>query len=132
MPGSDAPHVAVAAMHPGWVTPSSSHSRIALALGVGTPGEVDARLEKVTAAGHSEPPQRDTSERAEKGSPSSRRRRALRNRGMRRGAVSVGGGAMALQGAGEPSIVSAASIRSASAVVGANSRGPTLTDNRLG
>lgn len=69
VPDSDAPHVAVelpggntlsfdneqtiAAMHPGWSPPSSSHSRVTLALGVGTPGEVDALFEKVTAAGHS-------------------------------------------------------------------------------
>lgn len=69
VPGSDAPHVAVelpggntlsfdneetiAAMHPGWAAPSPSHGRIALALGVGTPGEVDALFEKVTAAGYS-------------------------------------------------------------------------------
>ena len=69
MPDSDEPHVAVelpggntlsfdneetiAAMHPGWAPPSSSDSRLALAFGVGAPGEVDALFEKVTAAGHS-------------------------------------------------------------------------------
>lgn len=68
VPVSDAPHVAVelpggnilsfdseetiAAMHPGWTAPSPSHSRIALALGVGAPREVDALFEKVTAAGY--------------------------------------------------------------------------------
>ena len=69
VPDSDASHVAVelpggntlsldneetiAAMHPGWAAPSSSHSRVALALGVSTAGEVDALFEKVTAAGYS-------------------------------------------------------------------------------
>ena len=69
VPDSDAPHVVVelpggntlsfdneetiAAMHPGWASPSSPHSRVALALGVGTPGEVDALFEKITAAGYS-------------------------------------------------------------------------------
>jgi catechol 2,3-dioxygenase-like lactoylglutathione lyase family enzyme len=69
VPGSDAPHVAVelpggntlsfdtedtiAGMHPGWTPPSSTDSRLALALGVGAPAEVDALFEKVTAAGHS-------------------------------------------------------------------------------
>jgi catechol 2,3-dioxygenase-like lactoylglutathione lyase family enzyme len=69
VPESDEPHVAVAlpggntlsfdnegtiaAMHPGWAPPSSPDSRIALAFGVNTPGEVDALFEKVTAAGFS-------------------------------------------------------------------------------
>ncbi len=43
----------IAAMHPGWAAPSPSHSRVALAVGVGTPAEVDALFEKVTAAGYS-------------------------------------------------------------------------------
>jgi catechol 2,3-dioxygenase-like lactoylglutathione lyase family enzyme len=42
----------IAGMHPGWSPPSSSDGRLALALGVGTPAEVDALFEKVTAAGH--------------------------------------------------------------------------------
>lgn len=45
----------IAGMHPGWTPPSESHARIALALGVGSPDEVDALFEKVTAAGHSGP-----------------------------------------------------------------------------
>jgi catechol 2,3-dioxygenase-like lactoylglutathione lyase family enzyme len=69
VPDSDEPHVAVelpggntlsfdteetiAGMHPGWVPPASSDSRLALAFGVGTPAEVDALYEKVTAAGFS-------------------------------------------------------------------------------
>lgn len=69
VPESDEPHVAVelpggntlsfdneetiAAMHPGWAPPSSSDSRLALAFGVGTPADVDALFEKVTAAGYS-------------------------------------------------------------------------------
>ena len=69
VPESDAPHVVVElpggntlsfdneetidAMHPGWAAPSPSHSRVALAVGVGTPAEVDALFEKVTAAGYS-------------------------------------------------------------------------------
>jgi uncharacterized glyoxalase superfamily protein PhnB len=69
VPDSDGPHVAVelaggntlsfdneetiAAIHPGWAPPSSSEPRLALAFGVGTPSEVDALYEKVTAAGHS-------------------------------------------------------------------------------
>ena len=43
----------IAGMHPGWAPPSSSHSRLALAIGVGSPAEVDALFEKVTAAGYS-------------------------------------------------------------------------------
>ena len=45
----------IAGMHPGWVPPSSEASRLALALGVGSPAEVDALFEKVTAAGHAGP-----------------------------------------------------------------------------
>jgi catechol 2,3-dioxygenase-like lactoylglutathione lyase family enzyme len=68
VPDSDGPHVAVelpggntlafdveetiAGMHPGWAPPSSPAARLALAIGVGTPAEVDALFEKVTAAGH--------------------------------------------------------------------------------
>ena len=71
VPDPDVPHVAVelpggnslsldteetiAGMHPGWAPPSSSASRLALALGVGSPEEVDALFEKVTAAGHAGP-----------------------------------------------------------------------------
>jgi catechol 2,3-dioxygenase-like lactoylglutathione lyase family enzyme len=71
VPESDESHVAVelpggntlsfdteetiAGMHPGWTPPSSSDSRVALALGVGSPAEVDALFEKVTAAGHAGP-----------------------------------------------------------------------------
>jgi uncharacterized glyoxalase superfamily protein PhnB len=71
VPDGETPHVAVelpggntlsldteetiAGMHPGWSPPSSSDSRLALALGVGTPAEVDALFEKVTAAGHAGP-----------------------------------------------------------------------------
>ena len=70
IPDGQTPHVAVdlpggnklsldtentiAGMHPGWA-PSSSDSRLALALGVGSPAEVDALFEKVTAAGHAGP-----------------------------------------------------------------------------
>ena len=43
----------IASMHPGWAAPASSHSRVALALGAGAPGEVDTLFEKVTAAGYS-------------------------------------------------------------------------------
>lgn len=71
MPDSEIPHVAVelpggnslsldteetiAGMHPGWAPPSSPSSRLALALGVGSPAQVDALFEKVTAAGHAGP-----------------------------------------------------------------------------
>jgi uncharacterized glyoxalase superfamily protein PhnB len=71
IPDGETPHVAVelpggnslsldtdetiAGMHPGWSPPSSSDSRLALALGVGSPAEVDALFEKVTAAGHAGP-----------------------------------------------------------------------------
>ncbi|HZN78647.1 MAG TPA: VOC family protein [Mycobacterium sp.] len=68
VPDAEIPHVAVelpggnslsldtdetiAGMHPGWSPPSSSDSRVALALGVSSPAEVDALFEKITAAGH--------------------------------------------------------------------------------
>ncbi|MCT7657780.1 VOC family protein [Mycobacterium deserti] len=68
VPESDAPHVAIelpggntmsldveqtiAGMHPGWAPPTSPEARLALALGVAEPAEVDALFEKVTAAGH--------------------------------------------------------------------------------
>jgi catechol 2,3-dioxygenase-like lactoylglutathione lyase family enzyme len=71
MPDAEMPHVAVelpggnslsldsqetiAGMHPGWTPPSSSDSRLALALGVDSPAEVDGLFEKVTAAGHNGP-----------------------------------------------------------------------------
>jgi catechol 2,3-dioxygenase-like lactoylglutathione lyase family enzyme len=71
VPDPEVPHVAVdlpggnslsldteetiAGMHPGWAPPSSSASRLALALGVGSPAEVDALFGKVTAAGHAGP-----------------------------------------------------------------------------
>ncbi|HEY6646989.1 MAG TPA: VOC family protein [Mycobacterium sp.] len=71
IPDAEIPHVAVelpggnslsldtdetiAGMHPGWSPPSSSDSRVALALGVSSPAEVDALFEKVTAAGHAGP-----------------------------------------------------------------------------
>ena len=71
VPESEMPHVAVelpggnslsldteetiVGMHPGWAPSSSSASRLALALGVGSPAEVDALFEKVTAAGHAGP-----------------------------------------------------------------------------
>jgi uncharacterized glyoxalase superfamily protein PhnB len=71
VPESDESHVAVelpggntlsfdteetiAGMHPGWTPPSSSDSRVALALGVSSPAEVDALFEKVTAAGYAGP-----------------------------------------------------------------------------
>jgi uncharacterized glyoxalase superfamily protein PhnB len=71
VPNAEMPHVAVdlpggnclsldtddtiAGMHPGWAPPNSSDSRLALALGVGSPAEVDALFEKVTAAGHAGP-----------------------------------------------------------------------------
>jgi uncharacterized glyoxalase superfamily protein PhnB len=42
----------IAGMHPGWAPPTSSASRLALAFGVGTPAEVDALFDKITAAGH--------------------------------------------------------------------------------
>ncbi|HEV7418615.1 MAG TPA: VOC family protein [Mycobacterium sp.] len=68
VPDSAEPHVAVelpggntlsfdtdetiAGMHPGWVPAASSGGRVALAFGVGSPSEVDAVFDKVTAAGH--------------------------------------------------------------------------------
>ena len=71
IPDPEMPHVAVqlpggnslsldteetiTGMHPGWVPPSSSASRLALALGVGSPAAVDALFEKLTAAGHAGP-----------------------------------------------------------------------------
>jgi len=71
VPDPDGPHVAVAlpggnslsldteetiaGMHPGWAPPSSPASRLALALGVGSPAEVDTLFERVTAAGHAGP-----------------------------------------------------------------------------
>jgi catechol 2,3-dioxygenase-like lactoylglutathione lyase family enzyme len=42
-------------MHPGWTPPRSADSRLALALGVAAPDQVDALFEKVTAAGHGGP-----------------------------------------------------------------------------
>jgi catechol 2,3-dioxygenase-like lactoylglutathione lyase family enzyme len=71
VPESDESHVAVelpggntltfdtedtiAGMHPGWAPPTSPDSRLALALGVESPAQVDALFEKVTAAGHAGP-----------------------------------------------------------------------------
>lgn len=71
VPSGDAPHVAVelpggntisfdveetiVGMHPGWTPPGAAHSRLALALGVASPAEVDALFEKVTRAGHAGP-----------------------------------------------------------------------------
>jgi catechol 2,3-dioxygenase-like lactoylglutathione lyase family enzyme len=71
VPDAEVPHVAVelpggnslsldaeetiAGMHPGWDPPSSTTGRLALALGVGSPADVDALFEKVTAAGHAGP-----------------------------------------------------------------------------
>ena len=40
----------IVGMHPGWTSPSSSASRLALAFGLDTAAEVDARYEKVTEA----------------------------------------------------------------------------------
>lgn len=67
IPDGDSPHVAVelpggntlsfdtddtiAGMHPGWA-PSKETGRVALALGLGSPAQVDALFDKVTAAGH--------------------------------------------------------------------------------
>ena len=46
----------IAGMHPGWAAPSSpSHSRLALALGLPTPADVDALFAEVTSAGHDGP-----------------------------------------------------------------------------
>jgi catechol 2,3-dioxygenase-like lactoylglutathione lyase family enzyme len=71
VPDPDVPHVAVelpggnslsldteetiAGMHAGWAPPTSPAARLALALGVGSPAEVDALFERVTAAGHAGP-----------------------------------------------------------------------------
>lgn len=69
VPDSDVPHIAIglpggntlsldvdetiAGMHPGWTPPQAdSDSRLALALGVATPAEVDALYARVTEAGH--------------------------------------------------------------------------------
>jgi uncharacterized glyoxalase superfamily protein PhnB len=70
VPDADAPHVAVelpggntlsfdtdetiAGMHPGWAPTGSSAfgGRVALAFGLGSPSEVDALFDKLTAAGH--------------------------------------------------------------------------------
>jgi uncharacterized glyoxalase superfamily protein PhnB len=38
-------------MHPGW-TPPTSPGRVAIAFGLGSPAEVDALFERLTAAGH--------------------------------------------------------------------------------
>jgi uncharacterized glyoxalase superfamily protein PhnB len=38
-------------MHPGW-TPPTGPGRVAIAFGLGAPGEVDAVFERLTAAGH--------------------------------------------------------------------------------
>ncbi|MGX9788301.1 VOC family protein [Mycobacterium sp. MMS18-G62] len=45
----------IAGMHPGWAPPASSASRVALAVGVETPANVDALFDKVTGAGHAGP-----------------------------------------------------------------------------
>lgn len=45
----------IADMHPGWAPPPASNSRLALALGVATPAEVDGLFARVTAAGHEGP-----------------------------------------------------------------------------
>jgi uncharacterized glyoxalase superfamily protein PhnB len=45
----------IAGMHPGWAPPTSSASRLALALGVDSPAKVDALFEKATTAGHAGP-----------------------------------------------------------------------------
>jgi catechol 2,3-dioxygenase-like lactoylglutathione lyase family enzyme len=72
VPESDGPHVTVelpggntlsfdtdeeiAGMHPGWAPPATRpDGRVALALGMGSPAQVDALFEKVTAAGHAGP-----------------------------------------------------------------------------
>jgi catechol 2,3-dioxygenase-like lactoylglutathione lyase family enzyme len=67
VPDPEGPHVAVelpggntlsfdtdetiAGMHPGWAPPGSA-GRVALAFGLGSPAEVDALFDKLTAAGH--------------------------------------------------------------------------------
>ncbi|OBF41198.1 glyoxalase [Mycobacterium sp. ACS1612] len=71
VPDPEVPHVAVelpsgntlsldteetiAGMHPGWTPPPPSAGRLALALGVASPAQVDALFEKVTTAGHAGP-----------------------------------------------------------------------------
>ena len=71
VPSGEGPHVAVelpggntisfdveetiAGMHPGWTPPGTTNSRLALALGVAAPAEVDELFEKVTGAGHAGP-----------------------------------------------------------------------------
>ena len=42
----------IAGMHPGWTPPASSSRGQAMAFGVGSPAQVDALFEKITAAGH--------------------------------------------------------------------------------
>ena len=67
VPDPDGPHVEVAlpggnrlafdteeviaGMHPGW-TPPTGPGRVAIAFGLGAPGEVDVVFERLTAAGH--------------------------------------------------------------------------------
>lgn len=67
VPDADGPHVEVdlpggnrlaidsedviAGMHPGWTAPTSA-GRLALALGLSKPSDVDALFERLTAAGH--------------------------------------------------------------------------------
>jgi catechol 2,3-dioxygenase-like lactoylglutathione lyase family enzyme len=41
----------IAGMHPGWSPPASA-GRVALAFGLGSPAEVDALFDELTAAGH--------------------------------------------------------------------------------
>jgi catechol 2,3-dioxygenase-like lactoylglutathione lyase family enzyme len=41
----------IAGMHPGW-TPPAGPGRVAIAFGFGTPSDVDAVYERLTAAGH--------------------------------------------------------------------------------
>jgi catechol 2,3-dioxygenase-like lactoylglutathione lyase family enzyme len=71
VPDPEAPHVAVelpggnslsldteetiAGMHPSWTPPARPAGRLALALGVRSPAQVDALFENVTAAGHAGP-----------------------------------------------------------------------------
>jgi uncharacterized glyoxalase superfamily protein PhnB len=67
VPDTDGPHVEVAlpggnrlafdteevisGMHPGW-TPPASAGRVSLAVGLGSPAQVDALYERLTGAGH--------------------------------------------------------------------------------
>jgi uncharacterized glyoxalase superfamily protein PhnB len=67
VPDVEAPHVAIelpggntlsfdtddtiAGMHPGWA-PAGGSGRVALSFGLGSPAEVDALFDKITAAGH--------------------------------------------------------------------------------